>query len=251
MKNTILAIILVLAIIFAVAAVIFYNVQDYEYSLDLEETISTDKIFVKLSPEAQLYNAFGGLINNSIAPPKRNMQSFSTTLGKMTFENKGALSRVVEIPRLVACLDLGETAIFSSTNTIPTYSSEVTAYWTVYTTNEPNFNNLYPNVPQIYSNEVVNEIYPQYNYARYGNQPAVEVKKGDKLTYYISLRDSYLYIEGNNSKIFKNAEIRVYEIPMKFPNPLSDGANYDIFAYNPTCNVLSKDFEPLKTIKVV
>ena len=120
-------------------------------------------------------------------------------------------------------------------------------FWAVV---EPNFNNAIP-TPQVYSNEIINEIYPQYNYARNGNQPTVEVKKGDKLTYYISLRDVYLYIEGNNSKIFKNAKIMVYEIPMKAPNPLSDGTTYDSFVYNPTCNVLSKELEPVGTIKIV
>ena len=247
MKNTILGVVLVLALFFAIGSVVYYNIQDYEYSLDLENDLPISKVYVTLSPEYQLGNLFGNIINNS-AEIKPTIQSISLVLGEMNFENKGTLSRVIEIPRLVACIDLSLTPAYNSASRISTGAPSTYAVWPIYSTNEPIFDNM--NIPQVYSDPITSEIYPQYNYAQNSNQPRVEIKKGEKVTYYIYLKNAYLTLEGKDSTVLKNAKIEVYDVPIKQYNPLTEGITYESLIYNPTCDSLSNGFDPVKTISI-
>ncbi|MBS3084043.1 hypothetical protein J4423_04530 [Candidatus Pacearchaeota archaeon] len=263
MKNIILIGVLIIALLVGFGTVIFYNVQDYEYSLELKESIPTSEVYVTLSQSYPVMQNFGGLQavgNGSLSNmSEQNIQYVSTILGKMTFENKGVLSRVVEIPRLIACADLTAT----STNLGFGGNNWVLALWPTYTIYEPIFNNsldgLNQPVPQRYyepSIGITNEIYPQ-NYYGYGsswygyNQQPIEVKSGEKLSYYISLKDSYLSIRGTKSSVLKNTKIEIYEIPTKEFNPISPEITYDSLIYNPTCEMLAREFEPVKTIEII
>ena len=252
MRNIILASILIVALLIGFGTVIFYNIQSYEYNLDLKETIPTSDVYVTLSPESQFGNLFGGLLNNSnqLSQFPKTIQSISMTLGEMSFENKGSLSRVIEIPRLVACADLSSTPAYNMPGRTSTGAPALFVVWPIYSVNEPIFKTN-TNVPRVYSDLVVNDIFRQYNYGPYSNQPNIEIKKGDKITYYVYLKDVYLSVWGENSSVLKNAKIEVYSIPIKNYNPLSEGVSYDSLIYNPTCEMLVKEFEPIKTIEIV
>ena len=249
MRNIVLISVLIIVLLVGIGTVIFYNIQDYDYNLELKDNIPTSEVYVTLTPEYQLRNAFGNVLNNSpeIQP---TIQSVSMILGKMNFENKGSISRVIEVPRLVACVDLSLTPSYSSPNRISTWAPTTFAIWSIYSANEPTFNSN-ANIPQVYSDSTINEIYPQYNYAQNSNQPSIEVKKGDKATYYIYLKNTYLNIEGKDSMALKNTKIEVYEVPLKNNNPLSEIENYDSLIYNPTCEMLAREFDPVKTIEIV
>lgn len=251
MRNIILTIILIVALLFGGGSVIYYNIQDYEYSLDLSEQIPTSEVFITPSPQTQFGNIFGALLNNSnIVQTPPMIQSFSVILGEMNFENKGSLSRVIEVPRLVGCVDLFSTPSFASTNN-PSTIKESTAYWTIYSTNKPSFGASPSAVPFPVVVETPSEIYPQYNYAQDGNHPSIEIRKGEKLKYYIYLKDAYVNSLGNSSKDLRNAQIKVYDVPLKNNNPLAEEYNYNYFAYSPSCSVLERDLEPLQTITIV
>jgi len=259
MKNIILIGVLIIALLVGFGTVIFYNVQDYEYNLELKDNIPTSEVYVILS---QSYPVFGSIPvegNSSLPMSEQNIQYVSTILGKMTFENKGVLSRIIEIPRLIACVDLTAT----STNSGFGGNNWVLALWPTYTIYEPIFNNSLDGfnqpVPQRYYDSsvgIADEIYPQnyYSYGSswygYGQQP-IEVKSGEKLSYYISLKDSNLNIRGTKSSVLKNTKIEVYEIPTKEFNPISPEIDYNSLIYNPTCDMLAKEFEPVKTIEII
>jgi hypothetical protein len=245
MRNAILLIVLILALLTGVISVAYYAVQEYEYSLDLEEEIPVSNVFV-VSPEAQLRDLFGGIINNSnIGQTPSTIQSFSVILGKMSFENKGSLSQIVEVPRLMACVDLSSTPSLLSSNSVPT-SEHGIAFWTIYSVSQPSFIGA-PNIPREYY-AGINEIYPQYNYAQSGQQNNIEIKKGEKLTYYIYLKDAYLQVRGNSSSDLRNTKIDIYDVPIKNSNPLGEEAYSWI---NPTCEGLARESEPVKTVKFV
>ena len=104
---------------------------------------------------------------------------------------------------------------------------------------------------QIYGSSVVNEISPQYAYGSYYGQQPIEVNAGDELVYYISLRNTYITALGRSSNIFKDGKIEVYELPTKEFNPISPGVTYDTLVYNPTCEVLAREFDPVETIEII
>ncbi|MBS3099544.1 hypothetical protein J4462_04990 [Candidatus Pacearchaeota archaeon] len=251
MRNIVLISVLIIALLVGFGTVIFYNIQDYEYSLELKESISISEVYVALTPEYQLRNAFGNILNNSpeIQP---TIQDISMILGKMSFENKGSISRVIEIPRFVACVDLSLTQSYNSVGRILTSIGRPSTYaiWPIYSTNEPIFN-VNSNLPHVYPGPITSEIYPQYNNAQNNNQPSIEIKRGDKTNYYIYLKNAYLNIDGNDSTALKNTKIEIYDLPIKDYNPLSEGVNFQNLIYNPTCDVLSKEFEPVKTIEII
>ena len=250
MGTAVLVGVLIVALLVGVGAVVFYYSQDYTYSLDLEDDIPTSEVYVTLSSNG-VWNGTGYEINESA----RNIESISMLLGKMKFKNDGIISRVVEVPRLIACFDLTGTAA----NTGTTGAPYTFALWPVYTTYEPAFNNLDSNglgvvqtVPQqVYGSGIVTEISPQYAYGSYYGQQPIEVRAGDVLVYYISLRNSYITALGRSSIVFKNGKIEVYELPTKEYNPISPGVTYDSLVYNPTCDVLAREFDPVETIEII
>ena len=246
MSNAILIGVLIAALLVGIGAVVFYNVQDYIYNLDLEDDIPTSDIYVTLSDGA-IWNVFNYSVNESA----RNIQSISILLGKMKFKNDGVLSRVVEVPRFIACADLTATAANTGTTGVP-YTF---ALWPVYTTYEPVFNNpsdgLVPTQVYSGSGDLVREIYPQNNYGYGYNQQPIEVKAGDELVYYISLRNTYVSAQGKTSNVFRNGKIEIYELPTKEYNPISPGVTYDSIAYNPTCDVLAREFDPIEIIEII
>ena len=248
MGNALLAALLALALLVGIGTVVFYYSQDYTYTLDIEDDIPTSEIYVTLSG-GEIWNG----LNYSINESARSIASVSMLLGKMKFKNEGVISRVIEVPRLIACVDL--TA--SSANTRVDGYPYTFALWPVYTTYEPVFNNpsdgTIQSVPTVaYGSGVVNEISPQYNYGNYyGGQQPIEVKAGDELVYYISLRNSYVSVQGKISNVFRNGKIEVYEIPTKEFNPISPGLTYDSFVANPTCDTLAREFDPVKIINII
>ena len=249
MGSAVLVAVLIFALLVGIGTVVFYYAQDYEYTLDLEDDISTSDIYVTLSSNG-VWNGTGYEINES----NRNIQSISMLLGKMKFKNDGVISHVIEVPRLIACVDLTST----SANTITDGSPLQFALWPIYTTYEPVFstsdNGLgsVQAVPQQdYGSGIVSEISPQYAYgSSYGQQP-IEVKAGDELIYYISLRNAQVYAQGRSSSAFGNGKIEIYELPTKEFNPISPGVTYDNLIYSPACDVLEREFDPVETIDIL
>ena len=246
MSTAVLVGVLIVALLVGIGAVVFYNAQDYTYSLDIEDDIPTSDVYATSSSNT-LWNGTGYEINES----NRNIQSISVLLGKMKFKNEGVLSRVVEVPRLIACADLTGTAANTGTSGAP-YTF---AFWPIYTTYEPVFSNpsggIVPQQGYVSGSGIVTEISPQYAYGSYYGQQPIEVKAGDELVYYISLRDSYITALGRSSNVFKNGNIEVYELPTKEYNPISPGVTYDSLVYNPTCDVLAREFDPVEAIEII
>lgn len=243
MAKIILIGILIIALIVGVGSVVFYNSQSYDFEISLKENIPAKDIFVRSSSN-RIWNG------TDYVTGVNRIETFSVNLGEMNFENKGVLDQVIEFPKLAACLDLSSATF----NAVPTPGS---VFWPTYSLNEPVFNNTgliyepsnyYGNTrSEIYAQNIYGNSYRNYNY---GN-PVVEIKPDEKLTYYISLKNAYLYIDGDSSDIFKGSKIKVYEIPTKEYNPLSDGVTYDSLIYNPDCMMLGREFEPVKTISVI
>ncbi len=247
MNNAILVGVLIFALVIGVGAIIFYYAQDYTYTLDLKEDISTSNIQVTLS-KGWSWNGTSNLLNESA----RNIESISMALGKMKFKNDGVISRLFEVPKLAACFDL--TA--SAANMRVDGSQSTLALWPMYTIYEPSFKNdvqggIISGAQIDYGSGIATEIYSQNIYGRsYGQQP-IEIKAKYELEYYISLKDAFVTALGRNPDIFKNGKISIYELPIKEFNPISPGVTYDSLIYTPTCDVLAREFEPVKTIKVV
>jgi hypothetical protein len=65
-----------------------------------------------------------------------------------------------------------------------------------------------------------------------------------RLKYYISA-------QGKIPNVFKNSRIDIYEIPTKEYNPISPEVTYDSLIYNPSCDVLAKEFEPVEIIEII
>ncbi len=238
---------LMFTLLVGVGAIIFYYAQDYNYSLDLKNNIPTSDIHVTLTP-GWSWNGTANFINESA----KNIESISMSLGKMKFKNDGVISRIIEVPKLIACFDLKNTAVNQVEGSPYTF-----ALWPIYTTYEPVFDsNLkgWANPQQIYGSYdtgIATEIYSQNIYRRnYGQQP-IEVNAGDELIYYISLKNSYVSALGNTPTIFKNGKIEIYELPTEEFNPISLGVTYDSLIYNPTCDALAQEFDPVKTIEVI
>ncbi len=240
---------LMFTLLVGVGAIVFYYSQDYTYSLDLTKDISTSDIYITWLP-GWSWNGTVSLPNESLA----TIGSISLILGKMKFKNDGLTSRVIVVPRLIACFD--------STNTLANKrvdgSSDSFALWPVYTTYEPVFNKS--KVGQVsplgsYGDGIIDEINPSLPYGfglgiYYGQQP-LEVEAGDELVYYISLREAYVSAYGKTSNVFKNGKIEIYELPTKEYNPISPGVTYDSLIYNPTCDVLVREFDPVETIEII
>lgn len=254
MKNIVLVIVFILALLVGFGTVIFYNMQDYKYTLELKNNIPTSEIYVSLSLPTDGTQIVKQIFENDLNPginwSNQNIQYVSMLLGEMKFENNGALSHIIKIPRLIACFDLSATSV---ENINQPYN---VALWPVYTTYKPTFNsslgNFFPPRPGgYYSNTgAVDELYPQYYYES-NNEKLVELKTGSELNYYISLRDSYLPVSGTSSKVFKNGKIEIYEVPTKDYNPISPEVTYDSLVYNPTCGALALEFDPVETIEII
>jgi len=249
MGGAVLVGVLIVALLVGVGTVVFYYAQDYTYSLDIEDDIPTSDVYVTLSSNG-VWNGTGYEINESA----RSIQLISMLLGKMKFKNDGVISRVVEVPRLIACFDLTATAANTRVDGYP-YTF---ALWPIYTTYEPVFADASSGlgvaqaVPQgVYGSGIVTEISPQYAYGSYYGQQPIEVKAGDELIYYISLRDSYIAALGRSPVVFRNGKIELYEVPSKEFNPISPGVTYESLTYNPTCDVLAREFDPVETIDII
>src|SRR3989344_65679 len=114
MSTAVLIGVLIVALLVGVGVVVFYNTQDYTYNLDLDDDIPTSDIYVTLSANGA-WNGTGYTIDEA----NQNVESISMLLGKMKFKNEGVLSRVVEIPRLIACFDLTATSANTRTDGSP------------------------------------------------------------------------------------------------------------------------------------
>ncbi len=245
MNRPVLVAVLIFALAIGVGAVLFYYAQNYTYSLDLENDISTSNIHVTLSYSPYMWNGTGMALNES----ERKIEFISMPLGKMKFKNEGVISRVIEVPRLFACFDLTNTKVTMGFKEYP----HPVALWPIYTTYEPVFINNSKDFGsvQVMGSGIVTEIYPQSTYGNYYDQQPIEVNAGDELVYYISLKKSNFYAHGQNSVIFKNGKIEIYELPTKEFNPISQGVTYDSLIYNPTCDVLARELDPVGTIEII
>lgn len=236
---------LIFTLLVGVGSIVFYYAQDYTYSLDLENDISTSDIHVILSSSGIWnWNGTVSFLNES----EKNIELISMSLGKMKFKNNGVISRIVELPKLIACFDFKNTSVKQAEGYPSSWD-----LWPVYTIYEPIFTDSKFGAGQAISpgSYGYDEIYYPQTFYRggYGQLP-IEIKTGDELIYYISLKNAFVKTSGRNPDIFKNGKIEIYNLPIKEPNPLSNEMAYDGI-YNSNCAIYARDFDPVKTIEII
>ncbi|MSS74294.1 hypothetical protein EXS72_01505 [Candidatus Pacearchaeota archaeon] len=255
MEKNILIIILILSLFVGFGTIITYYSQDYTYTLNIKEEILTSEVYVTLT-NGMTFNRGSNSVfgipltegNWTFNESDRTIQSASLILGNMNFKNEGIFSRVVEVPRFVTCINFNATSIDLSKNSI----LNPRLFWPEYTINKPTISEPYANIgSMIVYDDGVNGGY-NVRETVYGYGPSLSLKPGKEITYYISLKNAMPAIaKSRNSDVFKNVKIEVYELPTKKFNPISPGVTYDSLAYNPTCNLLAQEFNPVETIEII
>lgn len=232
MRNLILWTILIAAVVLGAGTLIYYALQDYNYSLVLKDEIPANEIYLGFSFTDQFKDiiAANPALNSTTIPTPKIIQYVSIGLGDITYENKGSISRSFEFPRLLACVDPSQITgdISQDYQTFPL--SVQVGY-----SPEP--------VKAASQNPNPFEIFAQYNV-----NSAIEVKAGQTVKYYANIKNVYLNIRGENSDAIKGMVIKVYELPNEAPNPINPllGGTY---SYGNCQSMTTED--PLKTIKVV
>ncbi len=237
MNKLILIILLIIALTIAFVAIIYYNLEDYEYKLDLKEKTSANEVYITLH-QGGGWNGF--------------MSSFSLALGEMNFENKHDLPRYIRVPHLVACVNLSSTLSYSSIppNVNPHLGPYFFTLWPVYSTEKLTLNDADYTAGHLSSSEYA-EIQRQYG-VKNRKDEIIELKKDEKLKYFIYLKYIELGVFGDSSEYLKNMKIEIYQLPDKQYDKLIKEIEANPDEYPPPnadCSKLSNQL-PLKTIYV-
>lgn len=231
MRNLILWTVLILALLVGVVSVVYYSFQGYESNLTLKDEIPASSIYIGYSFPEQINQIIQAVSNNTDPTPKK-IEYVSMTIGEINYENKGSISRVFELPRLLACVDISG---------IPSQINGVNPHQYLYAyASYPSYS-LQPITTESNSPQNIFDLFNGYS------DQNVEVKPYQKATYYANINNLYMGILGDGPGALKGTTIKIYELPSKAPNPLDiDGGNY---AYGNCQSVATSD--PLKTVSVV